>query len=75
MWYTIGVIDIVFNQRRNKMMWTGFPMMLLVLWVLSVIVLFVNNYKPTKLYYAIGIILAIVSFIDVFIVNADKYPL
>ena len=57
------------------MMWTGFPMMLLVLWVLSVIVLFVNNYKPTKLYYVIGIILAIVSFIDVFIVNADKYPL
>jgi hypothetical protein len=57
------------------MMWTGFPMMLLVLWVLSVIVLFINNYKPTKLYYAIGIILAIVSFIDVFIVNADKYPL
>lgn len=57
------------------MMWTGFPMMLLLLWVLSVIVLFVNNYKPTKLYYAIGIILAIVSFIDVFIVNADKYPL
>lgn len=57
------------------MMWTGFPMMLLVLWVLSVIVLFVNNYKPTKLYYAIGIILAIVSFIDVFIVNSDKYPL
>lgn len=57
------------------MMWTGFSMMLLVLWVLSVIVLFVNNYKPTKLYYAIGIMLAIVSFIDVFIVNADKYPL
>ena len=57
------------------MMWTGFPMMILVLWVLSVIVLFINNYRPTKLYYAIGIILAIVSFIDVFIVNADKYPL
>ena len=75
MWYTMSVIRVVLNQRRNKMMWTGFPMMLLVLWVLSVIVLFVNNYKPTKLYYAIGIILAIVSFIDVFIVNADKYPL
>lgn len=57
------------------MMWTGFPMMLLVLWVLSVIVLFVNNYRPTKLYYGVGIILAIISFLDVFVINADKYPL
>mgnify|MGYP000857215165 CR=1 FL=1 len=75
MWYTIGVIDIVFKSKEKKMMLTGFPMMLLILWVLSVIVLFVNNYRPTKLYYAIGIVLAVISFLDVFIINADKYPL
>lgn len=49
--------------------------MILMLWVLSVIVLYVNNYRPTKLYYVVGIILAIISFIDVFVINADKYPL
>ena len=55
-------------------MLSGLPCILFLIWGLAYVWLHSKGYSPTKYYHLIGIILAILMVLDVFVVNADLYP-
>jgi len=54
---------------------SGLPIMLLVALLLLLVYAHSKGYAPTKWYKLVLIILFILSLLDVFVVNADLYPL
>lgn len=54
---------------------SGLPIMLLVALLLVLVYAHSNGYAPTKWYKLVLIILFILSLLDVFVINADLYPL
>jgi hypothetical protein len=55
-------------------MLSGLPCILVIVWGLAYVWFISKGYTPTKWYKLIGIILVVLSILDVFIVNADLYP-
>ena len=55
-------------------MLSGLPCILVIAWGLAYVWFISKGYTPTKWYKLIGIILVVLSILDVFIVNADLYP-
>ena len=55
-------------------MLSGLPCILFLIWGLAYVWFHSKGYSPTKYYHLIGIILAILMVLDVFVVNADLYP-
>mgnify|MGYP003563933863 FL=1 len=54
---------------------SGLPVMLLMALLLLLVYAHSKGYAPTKWYKLVLIILFIFSLLDVFVVNADLYPL
>lgn len=54
---------------------SGLPIMLLVALLLLLVYAHSKGYTPTKWYKLVLIILFILSLLDVFVINADLYPL
>ena len=54
---------------------SGLPIMLLVALLLLLVYAHSKGYAPTKWYKLVLVILFILSLLDVFVVNADLYPL
>lgn len=54
---------------------SGLPIMLLVVLLLVLVYAHSKGYAPTKWFKLVLIILFILSLLDVFVVNADLYPL
>lgn len=55
-------------------MLSGLPCILVIVWGLAYVWFISKGYTPTKWYKLIGIILAVLMLLDVFVVNADLYP-
>lgn len=55
-------------------MLSGLPCVLAIAWGFGYVLMQSKGYYPTKLYKLIGLILFILSMLDVFVVNADLYP-
>lgn len=55
-------------------MLSGLPCILVIVWGLAYVWFISKGYTPTKWYKLIGIILVVLSLLDVFVVNADLYP-
>lgn len=54
---------------------SGLPIMLLVALLLLLVYAHSKGYAPTKWYKLVLVVLFILSLLDVFVVNADLYPL
>lgn len=54
---------------------SGLPIMLLVALLLLLVYAHSKGYAPTKWFKLVLIVLFILSLLDVFVVNADLYPL
>lgn len=54
---------------------SGLPIMLLVALLLVLVYAHYKGYAPTKWYKLVLVVLFILSLLDVFVVNADLYPL
>jgi len=54
---------------------SGLPVMLLMVLLLLLVYAHSKVYAPTKWYKLVLIILFILSLLDVFVINADLYPL
>ena len=52
---------------------SGLPSVLFVVWCLSLVWFHSKGYYPTKWYKLIGIILAVLMLLDVFVINANLY--
>lgn len=55
-------------------MLSGLPCILVIVWGLAYVWFVSKGYRPTKYYRLIGIILAVLMLLDVFVINADLYP-
>lgn len=53
---------------------SGLPCVLAIAWGFGYVLMQSKGYYPTKWYKLIGLILFILSMLDVFVVNADLYP-
>lgn len=54
---------------------SGLPVMLLMVLLLLLVYAHSKGYAPTKWFKLVLVILFILSLLDVFVVNADLYPL
>lgn len=55
-------------------MLSGLPIILAWVWAFGYFVIYVKGYYPTKWYKLIGLVLIVLSLLDIFVVNADLYP-
>ena len=53
---------------------SGLPCVLTIIWAFGYMIIFSKGYYPTKWYKLVGLILFVLSILDVFIINADLYP-
>lgn len=72
--YKLGSKYIVSKGETKMEMLSGLPCVLFLVWCLAYVWFISKGYRPTKYYRLIGIILAVLMLLDVFVVNADLYP-
>lgn len=53
---------------------SGLPCLLSIAWGFGYVLMQGKGYYPTKWYKLVGLILLVLSVLDVFVVNADLYP-